>query len=73
MKNRGYDIVIHYSPDDECFLAAAPDLPGCMADGETPTEALHALEEEIDLWIDVNSKRGIVIPTPSKMLEAMFA
>ena len=73
MNNRGYDIVIHYSPEDECFLAAVPDLPGCIADGETPSEALKALEREIDLWIDVNKKRGISIPKPSRKLEQIFA
>ena len=35
-----YEIIIWYSKDDECYLAEVPELPGCMADGKTPEEAV---------------------------------
>ena len=66
--NRKYQIVIWYSEDDECYLAEVPELPGCIADGETALEALQEVEKEIDLWIDVNRKRGIPIPEPKGRL-----
>ena len=64
MINRGFDILIHYSPEDHCYLAYAPDLPGCVADGQSVSEAADAISEEIDLWISVNQERGVSIPKP---------
>lgn len=73
MKNRGYDIIIRYSPDDKCYIAYVPDLPGCMGDGITPSDAARAAEREIELWIDVNKERGINIPRPGRKSEMTFA
>jgi len=33
------------------FLAWVPDLPGCMSDGRTPTEAIGNATHAIDEWI----------------------
>jgi predicted RNase H-like HicB family nuclease len=30
-----YEIVIYWSQEDNAFIAEVPELPGCMADGET--------------------------------------
>lgn len=59
-----YEVVIWWSKEDDCYLAEVPELPGCMADGESLTEAAAAIEEEIKLWIGVNRERGIAIPEP---------
>ena len=64
MNNKGYEVIIWYSKEDECFLAEVPELPGCVADGESITEAASEIEKSMDLWIDVNKKRGIPIPEP---------
>lgn len=66
-----YEIIIWWSKEDGCYLADVPELPGCMADGETLTEVAAAVEESIELWIDTNRKRGITIPEPKGRL--MFA
>ncbi len=71
MESRGYEIIIWYSKEDGCFLAEVPELPGCMADGETITEAAKEIEKSIDLWISVNTARGVKIPEPKGRL--MFA
>ncbi len=35
-------------PDDGSgFLAAVPDLPGCMSEGETPEEALANIQDAV--------------------------
>ena len=39
-----YEIVIHWSEEDEAFVAEVPELPGCVADGETYQEALSNAE-----------------------------
>jgi predicted RNase H-like HicB family nuclease len=66
-----YEIIIWWSKEDNCYLADVPELPGCMADGETLAEVTEAVDESIRLWIDVNKERGIAIPEPKGRL--MFA
>jgi len=31
-----YEIIIYWSNEDNAFIAEVPELPGCMAHGETP-------------------------------------
>jgi predicted RNase H-like HicB family nuclease len=66
-----YEIIIWWSKEDNCYLADVPELPGCMADGETLSEVTEAVDEAIRLWIEVNKERGIEIPEPKGRL--MFA
>jgi antitoxin HicB len=40
------------------WLAAFPDLPGCMSDGETPEEALRNAAEAETTWLAANQKWG---------------
>lgn len=40
-----YTRVIQYSEADECWVVTVPELPGCIADGNTPQEALENAEE----------------------------
>lgn len=63
-----YEVIIWWSKEDNCYLAEAPELPGCMADGETLSEVTAAIEESMRLWIDVNTERGIAIPEPKGRL-----
>ena len=35
-----YERIIYWSNEDNKFIAEAPELAGCMADGSTPEEAL---------------------------------
>lgn len=63
-----YEVIIWWSKEDNCYLAEAPELPGCMADGETLAEVTAAIEESMRLWIDVNTERGLTIPEPKGRL-----
>lgn len=47
-----------------CYLAQHPELPGCMAHGDTPEEALENLEEARSLYIRTLLERGIEVPLP---------
>ena len=47
------------------FLATAPDLPGCMSDGETPEEALANVRDAITAWIEEARSLGRSVPKPS--------
>lgn len=52
-------------PDPEAgYLATAPELPGCMTDGDTPVEALENLEEAMLVWLEAAIARGRDIPKP---------
>lgn len=51
-----------WSDEDGAFIAEAPELPGCMADGETRQAALLALERVMEEWIETAQAQGREIP-----------
>jgi predicted RNase H-like HicB family nuclease len=59
-----YEIVISWSDEDAAYIAAVPELPGCMADGPTYRDALAAAEAAIAAWIEVATELGRPIPAP---------
>jgi antitoxin HicB len=66
MADRGYPMVITQLSEDEGggYLAFAPDLRGCMADGDTPEAAMADLFNAIEEWIDETNRLGREIPPP---------
>jgi predicted RNase H-like HicB family nuclease len=63
MTNR-YELIIYWSKDDGSFVVEVPELPGCVADGQTYAEAVANAEEIIDEWIGTARKLGRPIPEP---------
>lgn len=63
-----YERIIYWSNEDQAFLVEMPELPGCMADGPTPAEALENAEVVISEWLDVARERGQEIPEPKGKL-----
>ena len=59
-----YETIIYWSEDDDAFVAEVPELPGCMAHGLSPDEALSNIKEAIQLWIDTAREFGDYIPEP---------
>ena len=49
--------------------AYVPDLPGCVAVGETKEEVLRLIREAIDFHIDGMRQEGLPIPEPSSSSE----
>ena len=47
------------------YLVSFPDLPGCIADGATPEEALHQAEDAMIAWMKTATEFGDTIPSPS--------
>jgi predicted RNase H-like HicB family nuclease len=47
------------------YGAHVPDLPGCVAAGETEGEVLALIREAIELHLDDLKRRGEPIPSPS--------
>ena len=66
-----YEVIIYWSKEDEAFIAEAPELPGCAADGATYQEALSNIEVIIKEWIETAKEHGRPIPEPKGRL--MFA
>lgn len=55
---------LYWSEPDQAWIVAIPDLPGAMADGETPEAAVAMAQEVIALWIETARERGQPIPEP---------
>ena len=63
-----YEIIIYWSEEDGSFIAEAPELPGCMADGRTYEEAVKNIHVIIDEWIETAKEFGREIPLPKGRL-----
>ena len=59
-----YEIIIFWSAEDDAFIAEVPELPGCMADGNSYQEALSNAEQIIQEWIDTANELGRSVPEP---------
>ena len=59
-----HKVVIHWSSEDDLFIAEAPELPGCLSHGDTREEALASITEAMDLWIDTAREIGDPVPEP---------
>lgn len=63
-----YEIIIYWSYEDQAFVAEVPELPGCMADGETYQETLANVEVVINEWTDTAKELDRPIPQPKGRL-----
>ena len=59
-----YEIILYWSEEDQAFIAEAPELPGCAADGSTRQEALANVEVVIAEWLETARDLGRAIPEP---------
>jgi predicted RNase H-like HicB family nuclease len=63
-----YELIIYWSEKDNAFLVEIPELPGCMADGQTYQEAVANAEIIIKEWIETAQELGRHIPIPKGKL-----
>jgi predicted RNase H-like HicB family nuclease len=61
-----YEIILYWGPEDSVFIAEVPELPGCMAHGETEEKALRNVKQAIKLWIETAKEFGDPIPQPKE-------
>lgn len=59
-----YEIIIFWSAEDQAFVADVPELPGCMAHGNTHEAALASVKEAMALWIESAHADGQPVPAP---------
>jgi antitoxin HicB len=58
-------VVAELSVDDGGgYVAYAPDLHGCMSDGETPEQAFENGRQAIKEWVEHALERGLEVPKP---------
>lgn len=62
-----YAIVIEKS--ETGYGAYVPDLPGCVAVGETQSETARLIREAIEFHLEGLREDGIPIPEPSTVTE----
>ena len=60
-----YHIEVHWSPEDDAWVADVPDLPYCTAHGPTPHEAVAQVEVAMAAWLDAARVDGRPVPEPT--------
>lgn len=63
-----YERIVYYSEEDHAWIVEVPELPGCMADGETVEKAMKAAERIISEWIETAKELKRDIPEPKGRL-----
>lgn len=63
-----YSVFIKYDPIDKIYVASVPELPGCMAHGNTKEQALKEIETAKELWIETALEDGQPIPEPDLLV-----
>ena len=58
-----YMVVIERS--EASWGVHVPDLPGCVAVGETRAEVMQLIREAIELHIESLREEGLAVPSPS--------
>ncbi|NIM06002.1 MAG: type II toxin-antitoxin system HicB family antitoxin [Armatimonadetes bacterium] len=55
------------------FGAYVPDLPGCVAVGETEQEVIHLIRDAVRLHLEALQEQGLPIPKPRSHAELVGA
>ncbi len=66
-----YKYVIIVEKAGENYSAYCPDLPGCVATGETVEGTTDRMKEAIEFHLDGMKKDGLSIPKPSTLATAV--
>jgi len=64
-----YAVIIEKGEDG--YGAYVPDLPGCIAAGESKEEVIQLIQEGIEFHIEGLKEAGQSIPTPSTSIEVI--
>lgn len=63
-----YELIINWSDQDQSFVVEVPELPGCLADGETYEDAVMNAQLGIEEWVETARELGRSIPEPKGRL-----
>jgi predicted RNase H-like HicB family nuclease len=59
------EYVVIYEWTGQNYSAYAPDLPGCVAAGDTLEETERLMKEAIELYIESLKEMGQLVPEPT--------
>jgi predicted RNase H-like HicB family nuclease len=68
VKHYNYEMIVWWSTEDNAFVVDVPELPGCMAHGDTRISAIKNGEDAIAFWIKTATEDGSPIPEPKGRL-----
>lgn len=71
MKTYNYNTTLEWDTEDEIWVARVPDLPGCLAFGDTQAEALKELQVAIPAWIAAAEESGFPFRAPAPNIETL--
>ena len=63
-----YEIIVYWSDSDNAYIAEVPELAGCMADGQSYSEAVQNADAIIFEWLETAHLLGRDIPAPKGKL-----
>jgi len=63
------EYVVIVEQGDTSFGAYVPDLPGCVAVGESRDEAMQLIREAIEMHIESLRENGELVPPPHSFVE----
>lgn len=63
------DYVVIIERGEVSLGAYVPDLPGCVAAGETREEVMRLIREAIEFHLDGLREDGLPVPPPSSSIE----
>lgn len=63
------EYVVIIEQGDTSFGAYVPDLPGCVAVGESRGEAIELIREAIEMHIESLRENGEPVPPPHSFVE----
>lgn len=52
--------------EDGSYVAEVVEMPGCLAAGEDPNEAIALLRDSFALWTDETERSGRPVPPPTR-------
>lgn len=64
MANYVYPALFHKN-DDGSITVTYPDLPGCITEGKSLSDALFMAQEALTLWLEYTVEHNEDIPVPS--------
>jgi predicted RNase H-like HicB family nuclease len=67
VKVREYVVIVEQG--ETSFGAYVPDLPGCVAVGESRDEAMELIQEAIEFHIESLREHGEPVPEPHSFVE----
>jgi len=67
-----YVVVIEPAADGS-YSAYVPDLPGCVACGDSPDEVRQLISEAVKLHIDSLRQHGESVPSPAAITDVVHS